>query len=122
LRLGGDSRRTALERSREALARVGLDARANHRPYQLSGGEQQRVAIARALITDPRLVLADEPTGSLDGEAADVVMDLLLATAPKRTVMICTHDENVAAKANRVWRVTSGRIEQDEHLCPGTEA
>ncbi|WP_240742298.1 ABC transporter ATP-binding protein [Micromonospora zingiberis] len=110
LLLAGESRRSAVRQASDALDRIGLGARASHRPYQLSGGEQQRVAIARALITNPRLLLADEPTGSLDEQSADVVLDLLLQSATDRTVLLCTHDESVAAKANSVVRVTQDQV------------
>lgn len=98
----------------EALERVGLTAGANKLPDQLSGGEQQRVAIARALVNDPGLILADEPTGSLDSETAQVVVRLLLDAARERqaSVVLVTHDPVVAALADRVVRLRSGRLEQ----------
>ena len=94
---------------------MGLGARADHRPVQLSGGEQQRVAIARAIVTQPLLVLADEPTGALDSRNAEMVMEIFggLST-PERAVVIVTHDRGVAATANRVVSMRDGVIVSDE--------
>lgn len=98
----------------QALERVGLTAEANKLPDQLSGGEQQRVAIARALVNDPGLILADEPTGSLDSETAQVVVRLLLDASRERkaSVVLVTHDPVVAKLADRVVRLRSGQLEQ----------
>ena len=97
------------EAARQALEQVGLGARWGHRPGELSGGQQQRVAIARVLCADPSVVLADEPTGNLDPEAAAAVMDILcrLHRAGK-TVVIITHDAAVARIAPRLFRMESG--------------
>jgi ABC-type lipoprotein export system ATPase subunit len=98
-------------RGRRALAMVGLEQRAAHVPGELSGGEQQRVAIARALINDPLLILADEPTGSLDASSGGVVLDLLRSLADAgRTIVLVTHDRAVADRADRRLVIADGRI------------
>jgi predicted ABC-type transport system involved in lysophospholipase L1 biosynthesis ATPase subunit len=99
-------------RARELLERVGLGGRADHRPAQLSGGERQRAAVVRALINRPRLLLADEPTGSLDGEAAARLADLLaeLNASEGVTLVTVTHSDVLAARAGRVLRLESGRL------------
>jgi putative ABC transport system ATP-binding protein len=107
----------ARRRARETLVRVGLGHRLDRRPPELSGGEQQRVAIARALAGRPRLVWADEPTGNLDSEMAETVMDLLGELhAEGLTLVLITHDPNVAARADRLITVRDGRIVADELL------
>ncbi len=110
LRLAGWSRKAARERARELLERVGLADRADHRPAQLSGGEQQRVAVARAIANEPGLILADEPTGSLDPEVGEVILDLLLEEARGRTVVLVTHQPAVAARLDRIVRIRGGRV------------
>lgn len=101
-------------RARRALAVVGLEQRADHQPAELSGGEQQRVAIARALINDPALILADEPTGSLDAKGGAGVLDLLRSVADAgRTIILVTHDRNVAERADRILVIAGGRIASD---------
>lgn len=101
----------ATERARRALDAVGLAARADHAPGELSGGEQQRVAIARALINDPVLILADEPTGSLDAQSGAVVLDLLRSFAGSgRTIVLVTHDPAIARRADRILVIEEGRI------------
>jgi putative ABC transport system ATP-binding protein len=109
-----DGRRFGSVRRRvEALLdRIGLVGRAGAYPDELSGGEMQRVAIARALITDPLLVLADEPTGNLDSATSDQIMGLLAQTAEQngRTLVIVTHDPRVAARARRTIRLRDGRV------------
>ena len=98
-----------------ALERLGLADRATHLPSQLSGGEQQRVAIARALANQPSLVLADEPTGSLDAAAGERVADLLFAEAREQgtAILLATHDLDLAARADRIVRLHDGKITQN---------
>ena len=100
-------------RGRELLARVGLKDRLEHKPSELSGGEQQRVAIARALINEPELVLADEPTGNLDSKTGGEIIELLksLRAEKNTTLVIATHDAKVAANAERVIELVDGRIQ-----------
>ncbi len=103
----------------EALDRFDLAGRAGHRPVQLSGGEQQRVAIARAIVTDPDLILADEPTGALDSANAANVMEIFRGLqSPSRAVAIVTHDPVVAASAGRRISMRDGRIVADERVEP----
>jgi putative ABC transport system ATP-binding protein len=102
-----------------ALERVGLAARAEHLPAEMSGGEKQRVAIARALIGRPRLVLADEPTGALDTATSAQIMDLLgEANRAGTTVVMVTHEPDVAARASRLVRIRDGRIAEDTAAPP----
>jgi lipoprotein-releasing system ATP-binding protein len=102
----------AEKRARELLGRVGLNAREDHKPSELSGGEQQRVAIARALVNEPELLLADEPTGNLDSKTGGEIIELLksLRVEKQTTLVIATHDEKVAAHAQRVIELVDGRI------------
>jgi putative ABC transport system ATP-binding protein len=116
LLLGGVRGRDARRRATEMLELVGLGDRARHRPSELSGGQQQRVAIARALVNRPAVVWADEPTGNLDSEAAEDVLDLIadLNRANEQTFVVVTHAPQVAERAHRILRMRDGVIVRDE--------
>ena len=111
----GKSRSERRERASALLSRVGLGDRADHKPSELSGGEQQRVAIARALANDPALVLLDEPTGDLDTATGREILGLLqkLNKEEKVTLLVATHDAAVAAISSRVVKLRDGKIESD---------
>jgi putative ABC transport system ATP-binding protein len=110
----GVARDERRRRTRELLEYVGLDARADHRPSQLSGGEMQRVAIARALANRPRVLLADEPTGELDGATGEQIAALLdRVNADGTALVIVTHDEGLAARAHRVLMMRDGHIAEE---------
>jgi putative ABC transport system ATP-binding protein len=112
LLIGGTQARQARQRAHETLELVGLGERANHRPDELSGGEQQRVAVARALVHEPAVVWADEPTGNLDTESADTVMEVLLRLNENgQTIVLVTHNPALAARTGRTVRMRDGRIE-----------
>ena len=113
LRLGGTPREEALRRASEHLEQMELGSRRTHLPSKMSGGEQQRTAIARALITEPLVLLADEPTGNLDSDNAASVLALLSSLARERqtTVVMVTHDMDIARSASRVIRFSDGRVE-----------
>jgi putative ABC transport system ATP-binding protein len=107
----GVARRERLERARVVLERLGLGDRLDHHPNELSGGQQQRVGIARALITDPPIILADEPTGNLDTASGDEVLELFRGlNRTGRTVILITHDADVASHADRQVHVRDGRV------------
>ena len=105
----------AMDRARDALAAVGLGPRVGHYPGQLSGGEQQRVAIARAFVAKPKLLLADEPTGNLDGATGEAVMDLLFKMQMQSgaTLMLITHSMEIAGRCTRHLQIADGRIISD---------
>jgi putative ABC transport system ATP-binding protein len=105
----------AFARAKTVLGQVGLGERLSHYPAQLSGGEQQRVAIARALAVEPAILIADEPTGNLDGETGHEIADLLFAAVAERgtTLVLVTHDGELAARCDRTVRIAAGQIEAD---------
>lgn len=114
---------SAAQRKRQvktALELVGLTNRDSHRPGQLSGGQQQRVGIARAIVTDPALIVADEPTGDLDAKSADEILDLLceLREAVQKTIVLVTHDMRAAQRAHRIQHLDKGRLVSSELVMP----
>jgi putative ABC transport system ATP-binding protein/lipoprotein-releasing system ATP-binding protein len=106
------SRTVATDRAKELLERVGLADRMDHLPSELSGGEQQRVAIARALINNPTILFADEPTGNLDSQTGETIIQLLLGLTKdeKRTLIVVTHDPELAKRGDRIVRIEDGKI------------
>ena len=114
------SKRSHKDQAEQLLVRLGLGKRLHHLPGKLSGGERQRVAIARALINDPALILADEPTGSLDSANAAQVLDLIGELQGERclTVLMVTHDANVSGRADRIIRMSDGKIQPADEVCP----
>lgn len=117
LLIAGISQSTAIKTSKRMLDKVGLSHRIKHKPAQLSGGERQRVAIARALINNPACVLMDEPTGNLDSESAQNVLELIdqLSTASHTAFVIVTHDDNVALKMDTLYRLEAGKLAPITH-------
>jgi len=110
----GQSEEESRARAREFAARVGLEDRLDHKPFELSGGQQQRVAIARALVNDPILILADEPTGNLDSHSgAEILKVFDELNAQGKTMILVTHDPTVSSHARRIIRLRDGRVESD---------
>jgi putative ABC transport system ATP-binding protein len=115
LAYAGLGRRERRARAIAALTAVGMEERLNHQPSELSGGQQQRVAVARAIVTNPALVLADEPTGNLDSHSTDEVLEIFeRLNAEGRTVVVITHERDVAARTRRVVELADGRVRSDE--------
>lgn len=116
--LDGVPRSKALQSAEESLRKVGLEDRKTHRPAELSGGQQQRVALARALVTNPSLILGDEPTGNLDSHASDEVVQLLRQVVDEwgRTIILVTHDPRIAAYADRIIFLKDGQIVDENRL------
>lgn len=112
------NRKQRLERARHLLSLVGLNERAGHLPNQLSGGQRQRVAIARSLANQPKLLLADEPTGALDSQSGDELLELLadLNRSQQTTIAVVTHDRHVAQSTQRILRMYDGRIVDDHRV------
>ncbi len=114
LTIQGIRQSEARDRAKTMLARVGLDDRADHRPTELSGGEQQRVAVARALVSEPAIVWADEPTGNLDSETAASVVELLMEiNAGGQTLVIVTHDRGLGSLGHRLVQIRDGLVTYD---------
>jgi putative ABC transport system ATP-binding protein len=117
LAYAGVGRAERRARAERALGAVGMSDRLHHEPSELSGGQQQRVAVARAIVTNPSLILADEPTGNLDSHSTgDVLAIFSRLNAEGRTVVVITHEPDVAAQSSRVIRLSDGRVVQDERL------
>jgi putative ABC transport system ATP-binding protein len=115
LAYAGLGRRERRSRAVAALAAVGMEDRLHHLPSELSGGQQQRTAVARAIVTDPAIVLADEPTGNLDSHStAEILAVFSRLNAEGRTIILITHEADVAARARRVVRLSDGRVLSDE--------
>ena len=113
--MAGKNKKIAMEKAEILLQEIGLYGRQNHLPSELSGGERQRVAVARSLINDPKIILADEPTGNLDPENAALISDLLYGVSEKynKTLVIVTHDKEVAKKAQIIYRLQDKQIVQE---------
>ncbi|MBQ9630049.1 MAG: ABC transporter ATP-binding protein [Treponema sp.] len=119
LRYRGIEKKARLEKAKEALSNVGLEERIHHMPYELSGGQKQRVAIARATVTNPYIILADEPTGALDSETGLAVLELFQKiNAQGTTIVIVTHDAGIGASTNRCIRIFDGMVQSDQSQVP----
>ncbi len=117
LAYAGVDRHTRRERAQRALAAVGMAKRVHHQPSELSGGQQQRVAVARALVTNPTMILADEPTGNLDSRSTEEVLRIFASlNQERRTVVLITHEPDVAAQAKRVITLGDGRVVDDHRI------
>lgn len=110
--IGGMDKNKAMDRARSLLSRFGVEERENHRPSQLSGGEQQRVSMARALMNEPRIILADEPTGNLDEANTNVILDLLfeLRDTEGVSVLLITHEKEIAARSDSIMELKNGEL------------
>ena len=118
---GGMKRKERLERAADALTRCGLSDRMDHRPSEMSGGQRQRVAVARALVTEPSILLADEPTGNLDSTTGHEIMALFDELhAAGNTILLVTHESHVARHANRAIILLDGAIEEDREMIEGS--
>lgn len=112
---GGVHKSNRKKRALEALEKVGLGERCHHKPNEISGGERQRVAIARAIVTNPSIILADEPTGNLDSKTGEEIMKIFDAlNAMGNTIILVTHEEYIAEYGRRIIRVRDGKVEKDE--------
>lgn len=119
----GVSGKQRIQRAKELLEKLGLSSHLDHKPNELSGGQQQRVAIARALVTNPCIVLADEPTGNLDSSSGEEVLRLFEQFSGEgKTVILVTHDLGVAKRTNRVIHIHDGKISQDEKIKDAAKA
>lgn len=118
MEFNGVAKAQRLERAATLLQRFDLGQRLNHRPRELSGGEMQRVAIARAVANEPRLVLADEPTGNLDSRSGQIVYELLREIARERTVVVVTHSQELARLADRVVHIRDGKLQDPARAVP----
>jgi putative ABC transport system ATP-binding protein len=116
--LAGKGERASRDRALELLGAVGMEARAAHRPNELSGGEMQRTAIARALVNHPKILLADEPTGNLDSHNGEIVLGLLHRVAREEglTLVMATHDQGIARRAGRLVEMRDGRVVREERM------
>lgn len=114
---GGIGSADRKRQAKGAIERVGLGDRAHHKPNELSGGQRQRVAIARALVTNPSILLADEPTGNLDSKTGEEIMGLFdILHSEGNTIILVTHEEDIAAHAHRIIRIRDGKVEHDEKV------